>query len=374
MTNKELFYFIGKCLTLEEHPEFRMEIIDKAKSNLIDWDQFVILCNNHLVLPVIYSKFCSHRIIDHIPNELAEHLAEIFHLSVKRNEQILKQLRDITSILNEHDIHPIFLKGAGNLLEGLYDSIGDRILGDIDFLVAEKDYLPTAELMEKSGYTEIDDQYSHTDNVSSFKHYPRLVHPNYIATIEIHRIPTDEIYQSWFNNEIIEKDKKKISSIPGHSYVLADAHKIILNFIHSQLADQGFLHGWISLRDIYDLYLLSKKFPLFDTLAGIKTEQKAIAYYTLSSIILGLEDKSCRRKNWAFYVLYFRNSLNLKSAYFYSFNRSSIFILQRIFQGYLRHLFMSIYSKKERQYLKRRLFNRGWYADHIRLYTRFFKR
>jgi len=42
MTKKEMFYFIGKCLTIEEHQGFREEIIDKINADSIDWQQFVV--------------------------------------------------------------------------------------------------------------------------------------------------------------------------------------------------------------------------------------------------------------------------------------------------------------------------------------------
>ena len=60
MTKKEMFYFIGKCLTIEEHQGFRQEIIDKINADSIDWQQFVVFCSDHLILPVIYLKFQAH--------------------------------------------------------------------------------------------------------------------------------------------------------------------------------------------------------------------------------------------------------------------------------------------------------------------------
>jgi len=33
MTNKELFYFIGNCIMLDEHLQFKAEILEKIKYN-----------------------------------------------------------------------------------------------------------------------------------------------------------------------------------------------------------------------------------------------------------------------------------------------------------------------------------------------------
>ncbi|HAQ21344.1 MAG TPA: hypothetical protein DCR40_19255 [Prolixibacteraceae bacterium] len=55
---------------------------------------------------------------------------------------------DITAILNKENIQPVFLKGTANLLDGLYSDVGERMIGDIDFLVKEEDYLKAAELLK----------------------------------------------------------------------------------------------------------------------------------------------------------------------------------------------------------------------------------
>jgi hypothetical protein len=77
MTNKELFYFTGRCLMLDEDNGFRDVIIDRISSDEIDWKKFVTLCSNHLILPSIYLKFQAHDILKYLPDELAEHLTQI---------------------------------------------------------------------------------------------------------------------------------------------------------------------------------------------------------------------------------------------------------------------------------------------------------
>jgi hypothetical protein len=371
MTNKEMFYFTGKCLALDEHPEFRLEIISNCVSDYIDWQQFVMLCSNHLILPAIYLKFRKYRILKYLPKEVSDHLFQIFELNVTRNKNIYIQLREITDTLNKNNIYPIFLKGAAHLLDGVYSSIGERMMGDIDFLVAEKDYLTAARIMKNEGYTKVRDTPTYKD-IRYFKHYPRLIHQDFEAVIEIHRIPVDENYLSWFNSKTIESKKKTIASSIG-CFVPSDRNKIIHNFIHSQLSGEGNLFGFVSLKDIYDLYLLSKKESLVETLSEIKAEQKAIAYFAISSIILGLGKTFFPKKNYSFKVLQKKHSLNLNSSVFFKIYRTIIFIGQRLFNGYIGQITKAIYSKRKRDYLLRRVSNPGWYSDHMRLYAGFFK-
>jgi hypothetical protein len=370
MTNKELFYFTGKCLTLEEHSGFRQEFIETCQADLIDWQQFVFLCSNHLILPVIYLKFRSNELLGYLPEELAEHLKNIYELNEARNQQILKQLEHITKLLNQSNIYPVFLKGSGNLLDGVYSDIGERILGDIDFLVPEKDYLISGKLFEAAGYQSTNLTPSHAD-IADMKHYPRLNHPDYAATIEIHRIPVRENYLNKYNSEIIDLEKKTVASLPG-CFVLSEKHKIIHNFIHSQLSNRSHAYGIISFRDIYDLYLLSKRYELKETLQYIQNKQKAIAYFAFSDVAFGFSGKFFPEINLSGWLLLKKHSLNLNSTLFYKFHRTTVYLFWQIFNKYFGQLLKAMYSRKMRQSLAKRLGNRNWYRTHLDWYKGFF--
>jgi len=366
-----MFYFTGKCLALDEHPEFRFEIRNSFTNERFDWHRFVTLCSNHFILPTIYLKFREHDLLTCLPNKVSKHLYQIHNLNVTRNKNIYKQLRAITNTLNKNKIYPTFLKGAALLLEGIYSDIGERMMGDIDFLVSEEEYLAVAKIMKNQGYRQVTETPSYKD-VKYFKHYPRLIHPDFEAVIEIHRIPVDEQYLNWFNSKTIESAKRKITHFNG-CFVPSHENKIIHNFIHGQLAGQGNLFGFISLKDTYDLYLLSKKAFLAETIFKIRAKRKAIAYFAISGSILGLGNSFFPQKNLSFYLLNNKHRLNLNSSIFFQINRTLIFIGQRLINGYIGQIIKSIYSKRKRKYLLRRVSNVNWYGDHLRLYTGFFK-
>jgi hypothetical protein len=370
MTNKELFYLTGKCLALDEHPEFIQELIKMCKDDQIDWEHFVKLCSDHLILPAIFLKFRAYGILEYLPKELSEHLENIYELNVERNTQILNQLQHITQALNSINIYPIFLKGAGNLLDELYSDIGARILGDIDFLVPEKDYLFAGQLFEAKGYSSDKPVLPHID-ISVLKHYPRLSHPKFVASIEIHRIPVNENYLSKYNLEIIDREKKTVESLPG-CFVLSDKHKIIHNFIHSQLSNSGHVYGIISFRDIYDIYLLSKRFEIKETLPDIQNKQKAIAYFVFAGEAFGLSGKFYPKSNFSSRLLLKKHSLNLNSQLFYKIHRTTVYFIWQFFIRYIGQIFNAIYSKKMRQSIAQRLTNPKWYKYHFDSYKGFF--
>lgn len=356
---------------LDEDPEFRQEIRETIAANDIEWQKFVALCSNHLILPVIYLKFLKHGILEYLPEELSEYLKDIYELNLSRNKQILIQLQEITAILNKGNIYPVFLKGAAHLLDELYSDTGERILGDIDFLVPEKDYLPSARLLENDGYafyTPI--MLFHV--IEKMKHYPALSKQGCPAFLEIHRLLTEKNLR-WFNPAITDKDKRTVKMLKG-CYVLSDHHKIIHNFVHAQLNHDGHIKGIVSFRDLYDLYLLSKRSALKQTTPEIKCKQKAIAYFVFGAKAFGLGEKFYPESNFSAWLFSKKHDLNLDSPTFYTINRTIIFLSQLIFKRYLGLIFKSLYSKKIRQTVINRLTNRQWYSDHFRSITVYFKR
>jgi len=370
MTNKELFYFTGKCLMLDEDPGFKQEIYDKISADAIDWQKFAALCSNHLILPVIYLKFLSHGVIEYLPEEFSEYLKEIYELNLARNNQILHQLSEITAIMNKSNIHPVFLKGAANLLDELYSNIGERIMGDIDFLVPEKDYLPTAKIFEAEGYSMYGPLLYF--DIKLLKHYPPLSKPGVPAYLEIHQFLTEDNL-SWFNPGIVDQEKITVKALKG-CFVLSDRHKIIHNFIHGQLHHGGHTNGIVSFRDLYDLYLLSKRSSIKETLPQIKSKRKAIAYFVFAGKALGLGGRFYPKSNFSAWLFLKKHDLNLSSATFYYTYRGIVFIEQKIFIKYIGQFFKSFYSKNVRQSVIKRLTDRNWYIAQLHVFIDFFAR
>ncbi|HZK62059.1 MAG TPA: nucleotidyltransferase family protein [Anaerovoracaceae bacterium] len=368
MTNKELFYFTGKCLMLDENPLFREEIIALNALGTIDWLRFSATCSDHLILPVIYLKFQKQGLLDYLPEEFSDHLKYIYDLNRERNTRILVQLHSITTILNKNDICPVFLKGSAHLLDGLYSDIGERIMGDIDFLIPEKDYHRTAKIFEDEGYG-LYEPFLYFD-VAVLKHYPPLVKSGEPAYLEIHRLLSPKEL-SWFNARIIDQEKKEIKTLQG-CYVLSDKHKIAHNFIHGQLHHQGHLNGIVSFRDLYDLYLLSKRSDIHQTLAFIKAKRKAIAYFVFAGKAFGTQGRFYAGNSLSARIFVKKHDLNLSSRTFYHTYRTIVFLGQRIVFKYIPQLVKSFYSREVRQSLIKRMKDPNYYRAHFKSYIDFF--
>ena len=102
-----------------------------------------------LCFPAIYCNFKRADFLKYLPDDLVDYMKYITNLNRDRNTQIIEQAKELNSLLLANNIRPIFLKGTGNLLEGLYEDIGERMVGDIDFLFSKKDFLKAIDILKK---------------------------------------------------------------------------------------------------------------------------------------------------------------------------------------------------------------------------------
>ena len=140
MNYKETLFFIAKSLTISFEEKNRDEIEFILKTTDVDWEAVVKLSTSHYVFPTIYCNFKRANFLKHLPADLVDYMKHITNLNRDRNTQILKQAKELNSLLLANNIAPVFLKGTGNLLEGLYEDVGERMVGDIDFIVSKKEF------------------------------------------------------------------------------------------------------------------------------------------------------------------------------------------------------------------------------------------
>jgi hypothetical protein len=69
MTNTELFYFLGKCLSLGKNEGNKQEVIRIIRQEKVDWERFVALASGHLVLPSVYLRFKRQGILPYLPDD-----------------------------------------------------------------------------------------------------------------------------------------------------------------------------------------------------------------------------------------------------------------------------------------------------------------
>jgi|TARA_B110000908_G_scaffold129740_1_gene152510 hypothetical protein len=252
MNYKETLFFVAKCLTINHEEHNEIIIKNLLKSNAVDWDAVVKLSTAHYVFPALYCNLKRASFLAYLPEELVEYMKYITDLNRDRNKEIIEQAKELNELLLQNKITPIFLKGTGNLLEGLYEDIGERMVGDIDFIFSKKDYPKAIKLLTNNGYSSI---YNKDYIFPDSRHYPRLIKYNEIAAIEIHKEILIKKYTHEFNYDFVKNSNLTINNVS----VISFKNQLILSTAASQINDQGFDNKSLTLRNAYDVFILSKK-------------------------------------------------------------------------------------------------------------------
>jgi hypothetical protein len=252
MTYKETLFFIGKCLTINHDQKNKIIIENELKSENIDWESVVKLSTAHYVFPALYCTLKRAEFLPYVPEDLVEFMKHITDLNRERNQKLLSQTKEINELLLVNNITPIFLKGTGNLLEGLYEDIGERMIGDIDFIVSNDDYLKAIEILHNENYKPIKE--SELDR-SFHWHYPTLIHPEKIGAVEIHNKILKRPYSSILSYGILEKGLQNKFNFK----FISDEHKILVALLQEIINDNLYYSKRISLRTVYDVFLITQK-------------------------------------------------------------------------------------------------------------------
>ena len=181
MNYKEILFFIAKCLTISLEEKNRDEIEIILKTTDVDWGAVVKVSTSHYVFPAIYCNFKRADFLKYLPADLVDYMKHITNLNRDRNRQIIQQAKELNSLLLANNIGPIFLKGTGNLLAGLYKDIAERMVGDIDFIFSKEDCLKAITILREFGYSEVEKKEYYLPDEK--KHYRRLQKENNIAAI-----------------------------------------------------------------------------------------------------------------------------------------------------------------------------------------------
>ncbi len=367
MNKLEALLFTGKCLTLGKYPGRISEVRDTISKGAVEWEKIVWTSTSHLVFPALYIQLERAGLLPLLPSDLVAYMEEFTSMNRDRNQQIIGQAKELTILLNRHGFSPVFLKGTAQLLSGLYTDIAERMVGDIDFLVFEKDLEGTAEVLLDAGYKPL---YANIpENVRVQKHYSRLVKDERIAAVEIHHqvfaFPDNKL----LDTDLIIPASRKLE-IKGNAYIPCTEHQVIYNILNVQLSEKGFYYGRFRLSQLYDLLHLSANtdLPLLIENYG-KSVHQLKSNLALANRLLGFPQTlpvqmSLREKYYVSRVVHKVNSPRRAR-----FSESVLYFAMRFFNIF-RQLGYSLFNQKMRKSAWRRMSDPTWYREHLRSYTR----
>lgn len=368
MTRRELFYLTGRLVCSGELPAPEALADALSRDEGAGWEELVWQCDSLLLLPLLYLQCKERGWLNRMDPELAAHLAVLYDLNRHRNEAIAEQAAEITRSLVREDIHPTFLKGVANLLDGLYADSGERIIGDIDLLVEEKDFLHAAHILEQEGYISDAAVYEEPAN---WLHYPSLFREGSPVRVEIHRLPVADFCSRSFTAERVLQARKPLPGLPG-AFVPTDAHKVVLTFLHSQLQNRGHSLKQASFRGFRDLYLLSRRTRVRDVMELSGYPRQAAAWLVLAGRTLGIPGRFLSPEPFSARLHCFVYDLSLTFPRLYGIWRFLKKTAHLVLVRYGWKTVKALFHSPDRRALLKRLSDRRWYGRHLRSFRKYF--
>ena len=216
----------------------------------MDWDGFVTVGSAHLMLPALYSRLKAKDLLPFLPEDLTIYLEEIAEINRGRNETLLQEAYNISKIFEKEHINHVFIKGMALLAGQVFKDPTERMIGDMDILVAHHQLQQAFDLLVQHGYTDT------VDTVIEQKyrrHLPRQVSPQKIGAVELHSEILVHNYKHLLKIEQVLKNKRIVQGIAIPS--LEDCIKI--SIWARQINDRAHRYGYFNFKTIYDCLVLN---------------------------------------------------------------------------------------------------------------------
>jgi len=225
-------------------------IKQKILSDSIDWLLVVEISNTHFLTAALYYSLLDKDLLSLIKDdELTAYLEQIYSINLLRNERIIEQAEEMTQVLLEKDIKPVFLKGTASLLENEYRGVGMRFLSDIDFCVSENHFTETKEQLLSVGYI-ADMSDTGIKDIEKHHHWWPMYHPNWDTIIETHKSVLTFPYSPLI--ECNENTCQNSSYYPEMT-MLSPTFRLIHTYMHSDIVDRSYVFKKMDLRQLYEM-------------------------------------------------------------------------------------------------------------------------
>ena len=128
------------------------EILNGVDIKNINFEKLITLASGHLMLPALFFNIQKKKASYLFPEDFIDYIKNIFAINKARNEILLAEAKQLSQLLVENNINHIFLKGTALLLSNVFEDIGERMIGDIDFIIQHKDEEKIIRVLEKNKY------------------------------------------------------------------------------------------------------------------------------------------------------------------------------------------------------------------------------
>ena len=194
----------------------------------------------------IFCRLKQKQLTNYLPEDLNIYFEEITEINRNRNQTLLNQTIEISSLFDKHKISHVFIKGVALLAMECYKDLGERLIGDIDVLIDPAQIYKAKQLLLQCDY--VSTEFTLFGKHKKHRHLPRLIHPERIGAVEIHsQILRKKIKNFLKPNEVITSSKVINTIRVPNNQTLID-----ILILSSQINDFGYLYKTINYKACYD--------------------------------------------------------------------------------------------------------------------------
>ena len=216
------------------------------------WTTFIALAHEYRVSFAVASTMEGLSPSESPSKEIRAFFSGIANHNRQRNERIRREATDVAKIMNGIGVTPIFMKGGGHLLTGLYPDVAIRHMADVDVLVPTTRVDECVNVLLACGFTQLT-SYQHPRS----HHHPPLGRSDLPVPIELHHSALAYPDCDFMTSDEIHSASQPLSIDGVRIAVPSPTHSAIHNIAHAQLSDHDCLYGRVNLRGLIDLALLS---------------------------------------------------------------------------------------------------------------------
>lgn len=259
----------------------REAIHDQLNKRAFDLEGFKDFITTHQLRGYVYSVLADSPTRKAFPRDLVDHLQSSYIRQRTRNEEMIRELKLLSSTFSRAGQEFILLKGP-YLAKRFYGGIDRRVFWDIDILIRRKDLARAAQLLQQYGFKRTSRVLIHERLTTHFTHAFDFAKPG--LTVDLHwALGTRPSYD--IDYEDIWEQREKLL-LNGESFsVLSDEYSLLFTII-SIFRDIEV--SKIRLRSFLDLHMILKTIHYHFDWDGFLEARKREHLFKISLNILSL--------------------------------------------------------------------------------------
>jgi hypothetical protein len=240
------FGFLCRLLSPNTSPAEIRRLQRSISANAVDWESLIAIANHHLVTPALWVGLRQKHLDAFIDPATGQYLQELHALNQNRNRELKRQLLEAIALLNQKRIHPLIIKGGGQLLHPIQGDMAARIMTDLDLWVPPDQLSTAVEALTAAGYSD------GGKTLKPYHHWAPLFRENEYGAIELHReVLPDAVATVLSAADICSRALDHV--LQNLRFRTPNpAHAILLGMLHSQVKDRLHYEWSISLKSLND--------------------------------------------------------------------------------------------------------------------------